>query len=219
VSEISDTAFVTVIVAPQTLSMSLTKMGMNTTRGETAEHSPVAASPTQTIQFVLRVRNTSAGSLTNVTLRDVVPQGITAIAGSVRVGGVAASDILTTSGLNIGTLAPGQEAVVTFSGRVVTARELPMGTTTLINTVQAMADNVGMIIAQLPIIITNSAVVVPPISTGPGESTILALIISGIVTLLYVGYTNTDTYRRREVGEIVRETKKDAKQFDFRRPA
>lgn len=219
VSEVSDTAFVTVISTPQSLSMSLTKMGMNTTRGETAEHSPVQAAPTQTIGFVLRVRNTSATSLTNVTLRDVVPQGITAIAGSVRIGGVAASDILTSSGLNIGTLVSGQEAVVTFSGRVVTARELPVGTTTLINTVQATADTVGMIIAQLPIIITNSAVVVPPISTGPGESTILALIISGIVTLLYVGYTNTNTYRRREVGEIIREAKKDTKQFDFRRPA
>jgi uncharacterized repeat protein (TIGR01451 family) len=215
VTEVSDVAFVTIANLPQTLTMSLVKMGRNITRGETGERTPVYASPVQTIEFVLRVRNTSNAPLTDVVLRDIVPAGITFVPGSVRIGSSPASDTLTASGLNLGTLAVGQEVVVTFSGRVAGATELPTGTTTLINTAQATATGVGTLIAQLPVIITNTAVVVPPISTGPGESTVLALIISGIITLLYVGYTSTDTYRRREIGAIANETKDEP--FNFRR--
>ncbi len=213
--EVSDVAFVTIVNAPQNLTMSLVKMGRNVTRGETGERTPVLSSPGQTIEFILRVRNTSNASLTNVMLRDIVPTGITAIPGSVRVGGAVASDALFGAGLNLGTLAVGQEVVVIFSGRVAVASELPAGTTTLINTVQATAIGVGMLTAQLPVIITSTAVVVPPVDTGPGETTVLALIISGIITLLYVGYTSTDTYRRHEVGELVKESKDEP--FNFGR--
>ena len=214
--EISDVAFVTIVNTPQNLTMSLVKMGRNITRGETGEHTPVYSSPGQTIGFILRVRNTSNAPLTDVVLRDIVPAGITAIAGSVRIGSSVAPDTLTGAGLSLGTLAVGQEVVVTFSGRVAIASELPSGTTTLINSVQATATGVGMLTAQLPVIISSTAVVVPTVETGPGESTVLALIISGIITLLYVGYTSTDTYRRREVGELAKEAKKDDS-FNFRR--
>lgn len=213
--EVSDVAFVTIVNAPQNLTMSLVKMGRNITRGETGERTPVLSSPGQTIEFVLRVRNTSNAPLTNVVLRDIVPTGITAIAGSARIGSVTASDTLFGAGLSLGTLAVGQEIVVIFSGRVAVASELPAGTTTLINTVQASATGVGMLTAQLPVIITSTAVVVPPVDTGPGESTVLALIISGIITLLYVGYTGTDTYRRHEVGELVKDAKDEP--FNFGR--
>ncbi len=213
--EVNDVAFVTIVNAPQSLTMSLVKMGRNITRGETGERTPVLSSPGQTIEFILRVRNTSNASLTNVMLRDIVPTGITAIPGSVRAGGVVVSDALFGAGLNLGTLAVGQEVVVIFSGRVAVATELPAGTTTLINTAQASTDTMPQLTAQLPVIITSTAVVVPPVDTGPGESTVLALIISGIITLLYVGYTGTDTYRRHEVGELVKESKDEP--FNFRR--
>lgn len=211
---VRDTAFVTVVNVPANLTLTLTKLGRNITRGETTEHTPVLSSPGQTIEFVLRVRNTSAAAVTNVMLRDIVPVGITPIAGSVRIGGVAAPDALTAAGLSLGTLAPGQEVVVTFRGIVASASQLPVGTTTLINTAVVTATGVSPLTAQLPIIISTT-VIVPPVNTGPGESTVLALIISGIITLLYVGYTSTDTYRRHEIGELVKEAKDD--QFNFRR--
>jgi uncharacterized repeat protein (TIGR01451 family) len=212
---VTDMAFVTVMNAPQNLSMSLVKMGRNITRGQTGEYSPVYSSPAQTIEFVLRVRNTSNAPLDNVVLRDILPSSITFVPGTVRIGGAPGNDALVSGGLSLGALAVGQEFVVTFQARVAVAAQLPAGTTTLINTVTATATGVGALSAQLPIIIANEAVVVPPIKTGPGESTVLALIISGIITLLYVGYTGTDTYRRREAGGLVKETKEDT--FNFRR--
>ena len=53
------------------------------------------------------------------------------------------------------------------------------------------------------------------VSTGPLETTFFALIVSAIVTLVYVGYTNTDRFRRHEIGSIAKEGKKEP--IDFRR--
>lgn len=214
--ELSDVAFVSVTRNPQNPSMSLTKLGRNTTRGQTGENSPVYASPGETLGFIVHIRNTSSTALTNVLVRDIMPSGISYVPGSAQLNNQPVSDTLVTSGANIGTLAPGQEAVVTFSGRVAGATELPGGTTTLINTVQASADGVPALSAQLPIIIVNPAAVTH-VPTGPGESTILALVVSAIVTLLYVGYTSTDVYRRREAGELADQARREKDRIDFRR--
>ena len=217
VAQVSDTAYVNVTRGGQSVSMSLTKMGRNLTRGQTGENSPVYASPGETIEFIIRVRNTSSSALTNVLVRDIVPQGIEYIPGTARLNGATLQDTLAAGGVNIGGLAVNQEAVILFSGRVAAQSQLPVGTTTLINTAQASADSIPGINAQLPVIISINGVVIPPVSTGPGESTVLALIVSAIITLLYVGYTGTDIYRRREVGELADQARKDRGLFNFRR--
>ncbi|MCC6405431.1 MAG: DUF11 domain-containing protein, partial [Candidatus Yanofskybacteria bacterium] len=216
-AEVNDVAFVNVVNAPQNLSMSLTKMGRNTSRGQTGEASPVYAAPAETVEFILRVRNTSNAVLTNVLLRDIVPQGMTALAGSVRVNGSPAPDSLTSGGLSLGTLAVGQEITVLLSARVAVASQLPAGTTTVLNTAQASADSIGTLTAQLPVIITTPTTPVTQVPTGPGESTLLALIVSAIITLLYVGYTSTDAYRRHEAGALAKGAHDDKDLFDFRR--
>ncbi len=212
--EVSDVAFVSVMNAPAQLSASLAKMGRNTTRGETGEHSPVRSSPGETIQFVLRARNTSSGTLTNVLLRDILPSEITLVPGSVRIGTTTASDTLVTTGASLGTLVPGQEVLVTFSGVVAAAGALPAGATTVLNTATLMGTGIGTITAQLPVVITNGGVAVPPVNTGPAETTMLALIISAVVTLLYVGYTSTDTYRRHEASILAQESRNEPSDFN-----
>jgi len=204
--EVSDVAFVTVSNA-QNVSISLTKTGRNITRGETTDTSPVRSSPAQTLQFTLRARNMTLAAINNVMIRDVLPPAITLVPGSVRIGTTAAADSLTAAGLSLGTMAPGQEVTVTFQGKVAAGSQLPAGTTTVINTVTVSATGVPTISAQLPIIISNGGVVIPPVETGPGETTVLALIISAIITLLYVGYTSTDTYRRHEAGAIAKDSR------------
>ena len=51
------------------------------------------------------------------------------------------------------------------------------------------------------------------VSTGPFESSVMALIVSAIVTLLYVGYTATDTFRRREAEGIAHTEQDKAPDF------
>lgn len=218
IAEISDIAFVDVIRTSPTPSMTLTKMGRNLTRGQvTGEFSPVTASPGEIVEFVIRIRNTSLSPLVNVTVRDALPPGVSYVTGTARLNNQPMSDALVLSGANIGTIGVGQESLIAFSGRIAASSALPQGNTTLINTVQASADSVPTLIAQLPIIINNPGIVIPPVNTGPGESTALALIISAIVTLLYVGYTSTDLYRRREAAGLVREAGHEKDLFNFRK--
>jgi uncharacterized repeat protein (TIGR01451 family) len=208
---------VVVVTRAGNVPLVLTKMGRNVTRSQTGEHSPVYADPAQTVEFILRVRNTGATPLTNVMVRDTLPPGVTFIAGTVRVNGQAAADTLVTTGINIGTLAPGAESTITFSGRVADATALPTGTSTHINTAYARADGTPEVSAQLPVIVVRAGPPVTQIPTGPGESTVLALIISAVITLLYVGYTSTDTYRRREAGSLAGQAGKDPDLMDFKR--
>ena len=70
---VTDMAFVTVVNTPQNLSMSLVKMGRNVTRGQTGEYTPVYSSPAQTIEFILRIRNTSNAPLDNRALSGASP--------------------------------------------------------------------------------------------------------------------------------------------------
>lgn len=202
--EVSDVAFVTVTRAPANPVLTIQKFGRNVSRNEVGERTSVTASPVDTIEFTVRVRNVSQTPATNVMVRDVVPQGITYLSGTATLNGQPTSDALAAGGLNIGTLQPGQEAVIRFQGRVAPANQLPVGTTTLINVALTWADGVPELQAQLPVIITTVSVTIPPVDTGPGEATVLALIISAIVTLLYVGYTSTDAFRRREASGIAR---------------
>ncbi len=212
--EVSDVAFVSVLNNPQPLNISLTKMGRNSSRGETGEHSSVRAAPGHQVAFVMHVRNTSSAAVTGVILRDILPQEITMVAGSVRIGGSTADDSLISGGLALGTLAPAQEVVVGFSGKVTQSSALPSGTTTVLNTATVVAAGIPTLSVQMPIVITNGGVVVPPVETGPGDATAMALVVSALITLLYVGYTGTATYRRHEAGGLADDSRTEP--LDFR---
>jgi uncharacterized repeat protein (TIGR01451 family) len=209
--EVSDVAYVLVRKGGSggSVTMTLVKSGHNLSREQTQDVSVIAASPGELLTFTVRVRNSSSSRLTNVTVRDIAPAEVVMDPASVRVNGLPQpGPLFFNAGINVGTLESGQEAVVTFDGSVVAAAQLPIGTTTAINRAQATADQVPMLVDELPIRIyrPGSPGEVP---AGPGESTVLALIVSAIITLLYVGYTSTETYRRREAGALSEELHED----------
>jgi len=216
--EVSDTASVTVMKG-QGVTMLLSKLGRNVSRGNLGAVSPVNASPGETIEFNITVRNTSGAVISNLIVRDSLPQNISFVPGTVRANGStpANGDALVTSGVNLGTLGIGAEILVTFQGKLAGASAFATGTSTLINTAYAQADGIGPLMAQLPVIVRNGLPPVVEVPTGPGESTLLALIVSAIITLLYIGYTSTDMFRRREVGRIAGTVLDDSDTFDFRR--
>lgn len=204
--EVSDTAFVVIEREPENPTLSIRKLGRNVSRNQVGEHTSVTSSPNEVIEFTIRVRNTSDAVAENVHVQDVVPQGVTYQAGTATLNGQPTSDNLVSGGINIGDLDPSEEAIVRFLGRVAPANQLPEGTTTLINIARTWADDIPTLQAQLPIVITNRPIDIPPVSTGPGETTVLALIISAIMTLMYIGYTSTSTFRRREALDISRDS-------------
>lgn len=54
---------------------------------------------------------------------------------------------------------------------------------------------------------------VSQVQTGPGETTILGLILASIITLLYVGYTGSDAFRRNEAKSYSEEARKSPPNF------
>ena len=51
------------------------------------------------------------------------------------------------------------------------------------------------------------------VQTGPGETTILALIVGVIAALLYVGYTETNAFRRKEAKSYSEEARNNPPDF------
>lgn len=194
VSTVSDTATVSVIrsQADANLSLSVTKFGRNLTRGQAVEQTSVSVSNGNTVEFVIRVRSLSSVTLTNVIVTDLLPAGVEYLPRTASLNNVVVGDTLP-SGLNIGSLAPGQEALIRFSGRINAVLAFPSGALTVFNTVQARADNAPTVSAQLPITLGSVA----GISTGSGESVLLALVLSGLITTLYAAYTQTGLFKNR----------------------
>jgi hypothetical protein len=84
-------------------------------------------------------------------------------------------------------------------------------------TVQAVAGSTTPTPTQLPTKIPTptSSVVggVGAVSTGPGESAVLALIASLITVLLYIGYAGTDRFRKGEIQRITQENQQTPPDF------
>lgn len=205
---ISDPAFVSVTVsAPpsQTLRLEIRKFGRNITRGEFGEQTSVNASPNDTIEFIVRVRSLSTTRIDNVMVRDIIPQYVSYIPGTTSVNGIVRNDdLVSTSGLNIGSLDSNQEAVIRFSGRVNPSNTIPVGTSTVLNTANASTPQIPQVTAQVPVIIFNGQIAgVITVPTGAGESILVAMAISAIVTLMYVSYTRTELFKRREIEDIM----------------
>lgn len=217
---ITDPAFVSVTVnAPpsQNLRLEIRKFGRNITRGEFGEQTSVNASPNDTIEFIVRVRSLSTTRIDNVMVRDVIPQYVSYIPGTTSVNGtVRNDDLVTSAGLNIGSLDPNQEAVIRFSGRVNPSNTIPVGTSTVLNTATASNPQIPPVTAQVPIIIFNGQIAgVITVPTGAGESILVAMAISAIVTLMYVSYTRTELFKRREIEDIM-EKQGDQDHMDFK---
>lgn len=85
------------------------------------------------IDYRIIIRNTGNIAIESVSVRDVLPVFTSYILGSTKVNGSTVGDeIITSGGLSLSTLQPGQEAVIVFS--VSTKGCPPVGGYTLTNT-------------------------------------------------------------------------------------
>lgn len=99
------------------------------------------ASLLDTLDYRIIVRNTGNITLNNVFVRDVLPVFVNYLPGSTMLDGHAVSDdIVTSAGLSLGSLAPGQERVITLSGKIYGCP--PIGGYKLINTASVRANDV-----------------------------------------------------------------------------
>lgn len=201
------TPFPTPVASP---ILNLSVSGRNVTTAS-AQSSSVPAQGNQVVEVIVLISGTptasngagQAASLTNAVVRASLPAGLTYVAGSTSISGApTAVETVTTSGLSLGTLGAQPQSTVVFRARVV-ASSFVVGTTQVVITVNASADNATGQSTILPVVVTRAAAAVPgAVQTGPADAVLAALLVSAIMTLLYVSYTHTSAYKRKEIEAI-----------------
>ncbi len=201
--------------------LSVQKLGKNITQGENVEKTSLTVSPSDTLEFVIRIRSLYSSTLYNVTVVDALPSGLSYINRTTGINGTLTSDSITGSGLNVGSLSPNQEIVVKFNALVNSAGYFSSGTTSVTNTIGISADNTSTVTARLPISIVNGKVAgvsiakVAGVATGTAGSLALSLFLSGIVTTLYMGYTKTGLFKKRDAWAAIRNNLADKSKLNF----
>ncbi|MCC6405432.1 MAG: hypothetical protein IT405_03540 [Candidatus Yanofskybacteria bacterium] len=180
-----------------------TVSGRNASTGS-AEAATVSVAGNQQVEVITRVSSApgNTGIVRNAVVRAALPSGLAYVAGSTSVNGTPSSvDSITTGGLEVGALGPGQEAVMRFRASVQSA-SFPAGQSQATISVQATADGIGARTGQLTILVNRATGQVGTVQTGPGDAVLAALLVSAIITLLYVSYTHSASFKRREVETI-----------------
>ncbi len=112
------------------------KYARNITTGSTSFTSTINAQGTDEVEFQIVVRN--AGSQAAIVfVRDILPNGLSLITGSVKIAGAVAGDALTREGISLGSIPAGGEKIVLFRTRV--AQGIGTGTV-LTNQIVVVAD-------------------------------------------------------------------------------
>lgn len=102
-------------------------------KGTTAWATSTAAKASDTVQYMITYKNTGNSEENNVVIGDKLPAGVTYVPGSTKLAndsaptGKSVADGVTTSGITIGSYAPGVNAFVLFDAKVPAADKLACG--------------------------------------------------------------------------------------------
>lgn len=168
----------------------VTKTVRNITKGETGWKTDTSASPGDVVEFRIKV-SASGKNFEGVVVRDIIP-GQTIFVGNLQINGSSNNGDIKT-GINLGTINPGSEKVITFQVRIKTAENFQFGTTTLFNTASARAQDgtISTDIAEIKVTKTGVLGAATTVNTGAGDYLLYAGIAFSFAVLLtsawYVG--------------------------------
>ncbi len=191
--------------------------GRNVTRGQSGELTNLRARGGDTLDLIVRIHSISNVYTTAVYLTDILPSGVRYIAGSTTVNGRVVSDGITSSGIALGSIAPGSETTVKLSVRVDGSYLPASGSITAYTVAQVRADDMTIVSAQTPITMGHALSIsaISGVKTGPADSLWLALLAAFLVTGGYAAYTRTALFGRRmtlaEIGALSRKSVNFAK--------
>jgi uncharacterized repeat protein (TIGR01451 family) len=99
------------------------------------------------VDFVINYKNESQVTMKDVVVKDTLPAGLTYVPGSTVLangnnptGKTVSDNVVTATGINIGSYLPGASAWVRFSATVASSDELVCGVNTLKNTATVVTD-------------------------------------------------------------------------------
>ena len=189
--------YVTFRVSAEQPNFTLTKQVHKT--GTTGWKETDAVNIGDSVDYLVTYKNTSTVAQDNVVIKDVLPAGISYIAGSTSVAngtnpnGVTVGDNITTAtDINIGDYAAGAAAYIKFSAKVSASKDsLVCGLNTFHNIARAETDD-GNKEDDADVTVTKECQPTPPVTppttptelpvTGAGENILAILGLGAIVT-------------------------------------
>jgi len=186
-------------------SLSISKLARNITKGQTIFYQTINANPGDNLEFYIAVSPNGSDTVENVVVSDILPGRIT-YGGNVRVDGnpmVGVQNI--ASGINIGSLTPGQTKVIIFEGQVSSAENFGFGMTTLINTGMATGNNISSTtsISQINVTRTQVAGATTSVSTGITDYLYSYLLLISLLSfLLYVLFSTVEKSQNRILKKV-----------------
>ncbi len=123
----------------QTPNLTIDKTVKNVTAG-TGYLETVSAQPSQTIEYKIVLTNTGNTTLTNVIVRDQLPEKVTYVPGTLTINGSVMGgeseffSSSSTGGKNIGSMVASETKTIIFRVTLSGQNDFPVGTTTLTNT-------------------------------------------------------------------------------------
>ncbi len=149
-----------------------------------------AVNPGDSVDYLITYKNTGTTAQQNVAIYDVLPAGVTYIAGTTYLAnkqnpnGVKSVDGITGNGINIGNYAPGEMAYIKFSAKVADNKDLAnCGNNTLVNTGKVVTAN-GSKTDTANVTVVKKCEVTPPElpKTGAGETIVSVLGLGALIT-------------------------------------
>jgi uncharacterized repeat protein (TIGR01451 family) len=199
------TLSITPTPTPLSGSTTVEKTAQNATNGDPVERPAVTVYPGQSVQFVTRVKNISSSTLSNVTVIDSLPAGMSYQASSTTVNGQRSfNDGVTTTGLTVGPILSGDTAVIAWVATADRTSSIVSGPNQFAPSARVLIG--GALDAQgfmsVTVYGTGASSGAGEIPTGPGGAILIALLAAAAFTLLYSGYTRSPTYRRHEADDV-----------------
>ncbi len=148
-------------------SLAIQKYGRNVTRHETGNYTSVSARAGDEVEFSLIVTAPTNTTLSNVNVQDYLPAGLQYVYGSTVVNNTPITGSVV-SGVNVGTLANGQQVVIRLLADVTTGAANGQ---TFVNVASVRADNYGTVNSNQVVVTVNGNIIAKAlhIPTGPAD--------------------------------------------------
>jgi len=173
----------------------------------------VAADPLERVEFHILITSTGSSGAQNVMLKDGLPWQLT-YQNNLKIDGESSTGNILT-GLNLGTISPGQSKVVTFEAQVASEDKFIYGTTTLTNSALAYnTDTAKTDTAQVVVTRKGVAGAATEVSTGIVDRALdyilFPLAITFIIILVFKKYLIflSEWFEKRKNGAIEYRAKK-----------
>ncbi|MDP3093213.1 MAG: hypothetical protein Q8N16_00415 [bacterium] len=170
-----------VVVGSVSQDVNIVKLARNLS-DNTGFAEEATSDPGEVIEFRILVTSTSGSQISNLTVKDTLPEKMSYYGGLKIDGAEVSGNVLT--GLDIGSLNPQQTKTVIFQAVVANASNFSYGTTELVNTALVYNTSVARTDTAKVQVTKTEVKGATDVPTGILDSAKLSLLLSGLATLL-----------------------------------